>query len=71
MLPQGNTKRPYQRPKPLSHNFVNSNTYIPAGGGKPLYRLPPLPRQYQPLNTSLPSWGSYGSFGFSTNVAMF
>ena len=70
-LQEGNNKRPYHGPKPLSYSFVHSNTYIPAGGGQPVYRLPPTPRQYEPLNMSVQNWTSYNSFGYDTNVAMF
>ena len=48
---QWNSKRPNHRCMPLANNFVTSNTYIPAGGGKPVYWLPPVPKKYRPQNT--------------------
>ena len=70
---QWNNKRSYQGPMPLANNFVHSNTYIPAGGGKPMYRLPNLPpirKQYHPQNTGSQNWTN-NSFGYNTNIAMF
>jgi hypothetical protein len=66
---QQNNKRPYQGPTPLANNFVHSNTSIPAGRGKPVYRLPPLPypRQY----TGLQNWTNNSISYMDTNVAMF
>ena len=62
---QWNSKRPYQGYMPLANNFVTSNTYIPAGGGKPVYWLPPIPKQYSPQNMQAQNWTNHSfSYGF-------